>query len=266
VARGEYLVRNVSVCGGCHAAEQNNPDGPLTGGAEFKNWRLGTVRATDITSDSLRGIGRWTDAQIVRAIRNGENNDGHLIPPVMPYAWFNGMSDDDALAIARYLKSTLPEYHDVQQNLNLVYKIGKAFFLRPVNGDGRTAPPRGPTAAYGEYLSQHVGLCADCHTPRGGLMMSPDKHRLFAGDAHGPKDFPVHPANITPDSATGIGRWTEDNFIRTMRTGVNPAEDSLHPFMPWMQYRRMTDDDLRAIYRYLRTVPAIRNEVPRRNR
>jgi mono/diheme cytochrome c family protein len=266
VARGEYIVRNVAACGGCHAADQADPDGPLTGGAEFKGWRLGTIRASDITSDSLRGIGTWTDAQIARAIRNGQNKDGHLIAPVMPYHWLNGMSDDDALAVARYLKSTLPEYNAVRQDPNLIYKIGRALFLRPVSGEARTAPPRGPTAAYGEYLALHVGLCADCHTPRGGLMSSPDMRRLFAGDAHPPKDFPANPANLTPDSATGIGRWSEANFIQTMRTGVNPAGDSLHPFMPWRQQGRMTDDDLRAIYRYLRTVPAIRNEVPRRGK
>src|SRR4051812_39451203 len=72
IARGEYIVRTVATCGGCHAADQKNPDGSLIGGAEFKDWRLGTARAPDITSDSLRGIGAWTDAQIVRAIRNGQ--------------------------------------------------------------------------------------------------------------------------------------------------------------------------------------------------
>jgi hypothetical protein len=90
--------------------------------------------------------------------------------------------------------------------------------------------------------------------------------RLFAGNAHPPKDFPANPANLTPDSATGIGRWSEDDFIRTIRTGVNPRGDSLKPIMPWRETARMTDDDLRAIFRYLRTVPPIRNDVPRRGR
>src|SRR5687768_3628333 len=107
-ARGEYIVRNVAVCGHCHAADPKNPDGPLSGGFAFKNWRLGTIRAANITSDTLTGIGHWRDAELVRAIRSGQHRDGDLIAPVMPYEWFNGMSDRDALAIARYLKSTEP--------------------------------------------------------------------------------------------------------------------------------------------------------------
>lgn len=88
--------------------------------------------------------------------------------------------------------------------------------------------------------------------------------RLFAGQPDPPGEFPAHTSNLTPDTATGIGLWTEDDFIRTLRTGVNPAGDSLHPFMPWRQIRRMDDDDLRAIYRYLRTLPPSRDGPQRR--
>ena len=84
--------------------------------------------------------------------------------------------------------------------------------------------------------------------------------RPFAGDATSP--FPANPANLTPDDETGIGRWTEEDFLRALRTGVNPRGDSIHPFMPWRELRRMAEDDLRAIYRYLRTLPPIRNPVP----
>src|SRR5439155_27346499 len=111
---------------------------------------------------------------------------------------------------------------------------------------------------YGSYLSQHVGLCADCHTPRTGIRSTPDKSSLFAGTAHPPKDFPANPSNLTPDP-TGIGSWSEADFLRTLRTGVNPSGVSLNPFMPWQQNRRMSDDELRAIYRFLRTVPAVHN-------
>lgn len=81
-----------------------------------------------------------------------------------------------------------------------------------------------------------------------------------------PRGFPANPSNLTPDSATGIGEWNEQGFLRALRTGVNPQGDSLHPFMPWREVRRMSDSDLRAIYRYLRSVPPIRNEVPRERR
>src|SRR5262245_60871972 len=71
VARGEYIVRNAAVCGHCHAADRKNPDGPLSGGAEFKNWRVGVSRASNLTPDADTGLGAWSEAEIVRAMRNG---------------------------------------------------------------------------------------------------------------------------------------------------------------------------------------------------
>jgi len=265
VARGEYIVRTVAACGGCHATDaERDADGPLSGGMTFKDWRLGTIRAANLTPDSATGLGAWSDAEIVRALRNGQSRDGRLLAPVMPYEWLHDMSDRDALAVARYLKSLPPLRSQVRQQPGVLFRVGRSTFLSPERGTVATAPVRAPNAAYGGYFAQHVGLCADCHTPRRGLMSKPDKHRLFAGDAHPPKDFPQNPSNLTPDSATGIGRWSEADFMRTIRTGVDPKGDTLHPFMPWHENRRMTDDDLRAIYRFLRTLPPVANAVPRR--
>ena len=260
-ARGEYIVRSVAVCGGCHAADpMHDVDGPLSGGMEFHDWRIGTARASNLTPDPETGLGNWSDAEIVRAIRNGLRKDGRTLAPVMPYEWFHEMSDDDALAVARYLKSLPPVRHQVGQDLNFVFKLGTLFLLGPKEGTSASAPPRGVTPAYGGYLAQHDGLCADCHTPRGGLQSKPDKGRLFAGMAHPPKDFPKKPTNLTPDPDTGIGRWSESNFLQTLRNGKGPNGDALNAFMPWRQIRRMSDDDLRAIYVYLRSLPPIRDD------
>jgi len=263
VQRGEYLVRNVSVCGHCHSGDPRDSDGPLSGGRTFTNWRLGTIRAANLTPDAATGLGSWSEAEIVRAVRNGQDREGHLLAPIMPYEWLSAMGDRDALAVAAYLKSLPPVGNRVESRPNAVFGAAKLFFLHPARTTGGTPPPRAPTAEYGRYLST-VALCADCHTPRGGLQQAPDRDRLYAGDASPPKGFPANPANLTPDPETGIGRWSEADFLRTLRTGVNPRGDTLHPFMPWREYRRMTDDDLRAIYRYLRTLPPIRNAVPRR--
>jgi mono/diheme cytochrome c family protein len=215
VARGEYIVRSVAVCGGCHAADPEHVDGPLSGGQTFHDWRLGTIRASNLTPDPATGLGAWSEAEIVRALRNGESRDGRLLAPVMPYEWLHAMSDRDALAVARYLKSLAPVPNAVRQHPNIVFGLGKLLALGPKRGAAVSAPPAGPTAAYGGYLAQHVGLCAECHTPRHGLMSTPDRRRLFAGNARPPKDFPANPANLTPDSATGIGRWSEADFVRT---------------------------------------------------
>jgi mono/diheme cytochrome c family protein len=174
------------------------------------------------------------------------------------------MSDEDALAVSRYLKTLPAVRNQVNQNPNFLFKLGKVFFLRPKKAVSAAAPPRAATAEYGGYLARHVGLCADCHTPRGRVFAKPDKSRLFAGNARPPKGFPANPSNLTPDPATGIGSWSEEDFLRTIRTGVDPAGQTLHSFMPWEQTRRMSDEDLRAIYLYLRSLRAIRHEVPRR--
>lgn len=256
--RGEYIVRDIAVCGHCHAVDpQRDPDGPLAGGMAFSNWRLGTMRASNLTPDPETGLGAWSDAEIVRAMRTGSDRDGDVLAPVMPYGWFHGMSDGDALAVARYLKTREPVRNDVDNDPNLIFKAAELLFLRPESSPAGTAPPRAATAEYGGYLANHVALCADCHTPRSGLRATPDLDRRFAGQSDPPDGFPARPANLTPDVETGIGGWTEEDFLRTLRTGINPQGDSLHPFMPWRQYRRMTGDDLRAIYRYLRTLDPI---------
>ena len=260
-SRGEFIVRSAAVCGQCHAASERDPDGPLSGGKEFRDWRIGVARAANLTPDDDTGLGTWSEADIVRALRTGQRKDGRLLAPVMPYEWFHDMGDDDALAVARYLKSLSPVRNDVRQSPSMAFRLGK-ILMHPKPAAAVTAPARGPTAAYGEYLSQHVALCAECHTPRGGIRSMPDKSRLFAGMTDTPKGFPVRPSNLTPDP-TGIGSWSEADFVRTLRTGVNPSGRQLDPFMPWQQIRRMSDDDLVAIYRYLRTVPPIHNVVPR---
>jgi len=254
-ARGEYIVRSVAVCGHCHAADRKNPDGPLSGGIEFTNWRIGIARGSNLTPDLDTGLGTWSEAEIVRALRNGVRKDGRLLAPVMPYEWFHEMSDADALAVARYLASLPPIRNEVKQSPNLAFKLGKLLFLRPLQAVTVPAPPPAETVRYGAYLSQHVGLCADCHTERVGLLQKPDKRRLFAGMKHPPKGFPAKPSNITPDPEAGIGKWSEADFIRAIRTGVTPSGETLHPFMPWSQLKRMNDADLHAMYVYLRTVP-----------
>jgi mono/diheme cytochrome c family protein len=261
-ARGESIVRNVAVCGGCHSGSERDPDGPLSGGREFHDWRIGTARASNLTPDNETGLGTWSEAEIVRALRNGQRKDGRLLAPVMPYEWLHEMSDDDAFAVARYLKSLPPVRNQVMQSPSIWFKLGK-LFLGPKPAQSSTAPARSASAEYGGYLSQHVGLCAECHTPRGGIRSTPDKSRLFAGMANPPKGFPANPSNLTPD-ATGIAKWSESDFLQTIHTGADPSGVHLHPFMPWQQNRRMSDDDLRAIFRFLRTVPPIHNEVPRK--
>ena len=265
VARGEYIVRNVAVCGSCHAADPKNSDGALSGGMAFRGWRLGTVRAANLTPDAATGLGGWSEAEIMRAIRDGEDRNGRVLAPVMPYFWFHDMSDRDAFAVARYLKSQPAISNVVKSRHSLAYKFGELFFLHVDDKPSKPAPARAATAQYGEYLAQHVALCADCHTQRGGLQQTPQMDKLLAGSAHPPSDFPANPANLTPDVETGTGDWSDGDFLRTIRTGIDPEGHKLNPFMPFHALARMSDDDLLAIFRYLHSLKPIRNPVPHRH-
>jgi mono/diheme cytochrome c family protein len=134
----------------------------------------------------------------------------------------------------------------------------------------------------GKYLVT-IAACHDCHSPKVDAQMTPDAARLLSGrpmttqpPAQGKNDIRSsldltawsgpwgnsYAANLTPDRETGIGaRYTEAAFIKTIRTGKKPEGEELSPPMPWTQYRNMTDDDLKAIYAYLRTLKPVRNFV-----
>ena len=123
-----------------------------------------------------------------------------------------------------------------------------------------SAPPRGPTAEYGEYLANSVSPCAACHTPR--VRGEIDRDRLWSGgEAFDVGENTIYSSNLTPDVETGIGSWTDEEFFRAINTGVNPQGEPLLLPMPWPQLRNMTDDDLRAIRLHIQSIPPIRNEV-----
>ena len=159
VQRGEYLVRNVSVCGHCHSGDPRDSDGPLSGGRTFTNWRLGTIRAANLTPDAATGLGSWSEAEIVRAIRNGQDREGHLLAPVMPYEWLSAMGDRDALAVAAYLKSLPPVSNRVESRTNAVFGAAKLLFLHPA---------RHPHSPAGHARLPCKGTPASCSLRRSG--------------------------------------------------------------------------------------------------
>ena len=138
------------------------------------------------------------------------------------------------------------------------------------------------TLERGKYLAT-IGACNDCHSPKMDAQMTPDPRRPFsgrpqttfapsqaAGEIHASLDLTAwsgpwgvsYGANLTPDPETGIGRrYTEASFLNTLRTGKKPEGEDLLPPMPWALYRAMSDDDIKALYAYLRTLPPIKNNV-----
>jgi hypothetical protein len=242
VARGEHIVRAIASCTMCHGEDLGGqmlaPPGPL-----------GTLAAPNLTRGE-GGLGRtFTDADWVRGIRHGVHRDGTTLI-VMPSEAFVYMNETDVAALIAFLKQ-LPPVNRPMPETRLAL-LGRALL---VTGQFSTLVaektphlpypaivPPGPTAEYGRYIANFSG-CHGCH----GFGLS-------GGPVAAPPGTP--PAtNLTPDPGTGIGKWTEADFERALRHGVRPDGHPVNVFMPWPIFSHMTDDEVKALWAYLRTVP-----------
>jgi mono/diheme cytochrome c family protein len=257
IERGRYLVTGPAHCVECHAAPGTPSSGEphLSGGFTF-HLPVGTIYSRNITPDPTTGIGRYTDGEIARVLRYGVRPDGRAMLPFMPFA---DLSDDDLTAVVSYLRSRPPIEHVVPpSDFNVLGRAAKAFFVEPV-GPTATPPahsPEGATIERGKYLANTVANCNGCHTRR-SLRTGRPIGVTFAGgmelESHTMPGIKLITPNLTPDPATGhITAWTEDQFVARFRTGVSSQQGSP---MPWSTFSRMTDDDLRALYRYLHSLP-----------
>ena len=257
VARGEYLVR-AGGCFSCHTA---------VGGRELAGGRalatpFGTFYSPNITPDPETGIGRWIDAQFLRALREGVRPDGANYFPVFPYPSFTGITDGDALAIKAYLFS-LPPVRQQNRPNDVAFPFSwrflqtgwKLLFFRPTPFQ----PDPGRAAAYnrGAYLVTALAHCGECHTPRNFLGATQPAQRL-SGTPDGPDDQLV--PNITPDPDTGIGKWEKDDIAELLKTGTTPEQSKVKGAMREAiqdGLRYLSDGDLEAIADYLLAQPPI---------
>lgn len=273
VARGEFLYSFSNLCWTCHGSEGSySQTEPQAGGRKFDLSSMGpgfgVFYASNLTPDVATGIGAWSDGELVRAIREGLDREGRYIVPVMPYQFAHGMSDQDAVALVAYMRSLKPVRNAVPPNQPsfiaralLVFGILKP---EPAVTAPVTAPPKGVTVEYGEYLAWRTSGCAECHMPRNPNNGELDfTRRLAGGLAPFPEEgFTTTASNLTPDAATGIGKWSEPEFLTAMRTGLRPDGTVMLPFMPWASYSRWEEEDLKAVWRYLRTLPPVDHRIP----
>ncbi|HEX8408850.1 MAG TPA: c-type cytochrome [Thermoanaerobaculia bacterium] len=272
VAHGKYLVNHVSICFDCHSERTTAYGLPFKPGREgvggmVWNEQLhfpGVLAASNITPDNETGLGEWTDGEILRAIREGVDREGNALFPIMPYGHFRHMSDDDAKAVVAYLRTLKPQrYVKPAKALNMPLPIIEKFIPQPVGAP--VAPPA--PADRGKYLTT-IAACSECHTPkddRGNAIPGQE----FAGgfEMHTPQ-FRVVTANITPHPSTFVGRATREEFIGRFRafsrynsTTAPAAPKGRNTLMPWIAYSGMTDEDLGAIYDYLKTLPPVDKQV-----
>jgi mono/diheme cytochrome c family protein len=261
VARGEYLVR-AGGCFSCHTA----PGGePLAGGRALAT-PFGTFYSPNITPDPETGIGRWTDTQFLRALREGVRPDGANYFPVFPYPSFTGITDNDALAIKEYLFSRPPvrqgnRPHDVAFPFSwrFLQSGWKLLFFTP--GPFQPAPERSAAYNRGAYLVTALAHCGECHTSRSFLGAVRTGQRL-SGTADGP-DGQLVP-NITPDPGTGIGKWEKADVVELLKTGTTSEQSKVKGAMREViqdGLKYLSDADAEAIADYLFAQPPIVHEV-----
>jgi len=245
IARGKSLA---GYCAVCHADQEGSvllngknknllsiPDGPVAG----------EMYAPNLTPAGE--ISTWTDGELIRAIREGVHKNGRPLL-IMPSEYFKHLSDEDAMAIVAYLRSQTAATNSSQvdspsNHLNLIgyLIIGSGLFHTSVQ-DPIILPIAGPqpgiTAEYGDYLIYYIG-CRDCH----GMD--------FSGGVTGG----LYPKG--PNLTAIVPHWTDDQFMETIRTGIDPGGHTLNSaIMPWKEISSaMSDDDLKAIYTYLHSLP-----------
>ncbi len=264
IEHGRYLANHVAVCIDCHSERDfSKLTGPVLAGSEGKGGEgflreagfPGNFYARNITPAHLSD---WTDGEIYRAITTGVSRDGRAMFPVMPYKNYGQMAPDDIKAIVAYVRSLKPIPNEVPAS-EADFPVNFIINTMPTEAPGGQRPNPTDRVAYGRYLTTFAA-CADCHTPRD------DQGNALPEKAFSMPTGTVRSANITP-ARSGIGAWTRDAFIarfKTHGTGAPPPDVQYGEFnsvMPWTMYGRMTDEDLGAIWAYLRTVKPVETKV-----
>jgi mono/diheme cytochrome c family protein len=240
LARGKHLVEAVGKCQVCHGDN-------YSGTNVFNDKVFARLTAPNLTSGKGGIASTFADADFIRAIRHGVGKDGKTLL-FMPSEAFYHFNDADLGAVIAYIK-TLPPADQTVPSERSIGPIARAVYLMadfpllsaPLVPVGEPRPPDvtpGPVREYGEYLSK-AGGCTSCH----GASLS-----------GGNKIDGVVAANLTPGGE--VGKWTEEDFTKVIRTGTRPNGTILSAVMPWPYAKNMTDDEIRATWLYIHSVAA----------
>lgn len=266
IARGAKMAS--MLCQECHMS----PDGKMTGKVMKEIPKpFGAIASRNITSDPEIGIGKWTDGELYYFLRTGIHQDGTWSPPFMPK--FSRVADDDLYAIIAWLRSDDPrlapdrrEYPPNQYNLLVKVLCNTLFTAPPMPEKPVVIPDSTNQVALGEYLANGLLDCYSCHS--GDMMkVDPDNPAKSFGYYGGGIEMQneegeiVRSANLTMDKETGFGQFTEQQFIDAVKYGKNPRGGTLsYPMTP---HTALTDNEARAIYAFLKTVPVLHHPVER---
>lgn len=273
IERGKYLANHVMLCMDCHAVRDFSlyagppTPGTLGGGGDVFDQNMGfpgRFVSRNLTPTSLND---WTDGEIFRAITSGVSRDGTALFPVMPYPHYSQLDEQDIHAVIAYLRTLEPVENELESS-KADFPVNIIINTMPVKSDLKKRPAKEDVINYGKYMIT-AAACTDCHTRmEGGKYVGAP----YAGGNEFlfPDGSVVRASNITPHETTGIGSWTKEMFVARFKMYADstylprkilPGE--LQTLMPWQMYGGMSEEDLGAIYEYLRTVPAVENIVVR---
>ncbi len=273
ISRGNYLANHVTVCMDCHSkrdwSKYSGPIVPSTigSGGDVFDEKAGFPGKVFMKNITPAVIGNWTDGEIIRAITCGVNNNDKALFPIMPYPNYNNLTQDDLYSIVAFIRSLKPIANKIPETelnfpLNFIVKTMPIRTYNPMKFD------RNNPIEYGKYLVTIAG-CKSCHSKS-------EKGEPIPGmEFGGGEEFPfpsgtVRSMNLTPENETGIGQWTKETFIKRFKDFSSDSakvfsvsKNDFNTPMPWTMYAGMTEEDLSAIFDYLRTLKPIRNQVER---
>ncbi|MEK9677895.1 MAG: cytochrome c [Rhodospirillaceae bacterium] len=265
VKRGEYVF-HAAGCAGCHTDTQNK--GALAAGGHALKTPFGTYYGPNITADKTHGIGNWSDADFIRALREGKSPAGDHYFPVFPYPSFTKMTDQDMRDLKAYIFSlpavaTPNKPHEI--NFPFGFRFSMIFWKILFFDEGayRADPAQNAEWNRGAYLSNALSHCGECHTPR-NFMGALKGDMNMAGTPDGPDNASV--PNITPDPDTGIGKWSHQAIMDVLDGGMMPDGDFVGGAMTEVSENlaKISKKDRKAIAVYIKSLPPIRNKVTKK--
>ncbi len=266
IERGKILT--LMLCANCH---KSTDTGKLTGGKMLDAPpEFGEIYAPNITQDKAHGIGNWTDGELLFLLRTGIKKNGQYSPPYM--AKLPIMADEDLNAILSFLKSAdqlvspdpTPDERSKPSFLTkLLCRVAWKPFTMPK--EKIELPDSTNSIELGKYLAINLD-CFSCHSAdfKTNNFLNPELSKSYFGGGNKPLDKEgriMLTSNLTPDMETGIGKWTEDEFIKAVKYGLKEGESAL--LYPMTPYSGLTNSEVSAIFQYLKTIPVISNKVER---
>ncbi len=271
IERGRYLAHHVTLCMDCHAERDYSKfagpakPGTLGVGGDIFNQEMGFPGVFYAKNITPTGISDYSDGELFRLITTGVDNEGQPIFPVMPYQYYGKMDPEDIYDIIAYIR-TLPANSKEIPESKADFPVN--FIIRTVPKDGEPIKRPDPTdqVAYGAYLVNASG-CVECHTPADPQGAIIPELSFMGGREFAMPGGTLHSSNITPHE-NGLASWSEDYFVQMFKqyedssyVSAQISPDDYNTIMPWTMYAGMKEEDLRAIYAYLKTLDPSDNMV-----